>query len=194
MPSKRPTHPLNQSPFYMLGNRAKLASILWISPSELRRLAKRSENLYSEFEVRKKTGGTRSVEHPARGLKVVQSRIAAILSRVTPPSYLFCPVKGRYYVSNAAQHRGQRIVRCLDIRKYFPSTPSRRVFWFFHSVMRCECDIAAILARLATFQQHLPTGSPLSPIMAYFAFLMSGRLWLRFVSSMTIGSLSTSTT
>lgn len=35
--------------------------------------------------------------------------------------------------------------------------------------MSCEKDIAGILARLATYRGHLPTGSPLSPIMAYYA-------------------------
>ncbi len=109
------------------------------------------------------------MENPRRELKLVQARIARLLGRITPPDYLFCPVKGRCYVTNAAQHRGQRVVHCLDIRKYFPSTPSRRVYWFFRNIMNCEMDIAAILTRLATYQGHLPTGSPLSPIMAFYA-------------------------
>ena len=36
--------------------------------------------------------------------------------------------------------------------------------------MQCESDVAGHLTRLATYQRHLPTGSPLSPIMAYFAY------------------------
>ena len=36
--------------------------------------------------------------------------------------------------------------------------------------MQCESDVAGLLTRLATYQRHLPTGSPLSPIMAYFAY------------------------
>jgi hypothetical protein len=91
--------------------------------------------------------------------------------RIAPPDYLFCPVKGRDYIQNAAKHRGNRVVRCLDIRKFFPSTSSRRVFWFFHTMMQCERDIAATLTRLACYKEHLPTGSPLSPILAYFAHI-----------------------
>jgi signal transduction histidine kinase len=37
--------------------------------------------------------------------------------------------------------------------------------------MRCDRDIAATLTRLACYKEHLPTGSPLSPILAYFAHL-----------------------
>jgi len=35
--------------------------------------------------------------------------------------------------------------------------------------MECEPDVAEILAKIATYQGHLPTGSPLSPIMAFYA-------------------------
>ena len=66
--------------------------------------------------------------------------------------------------------RHNRVVCCLDVKKYFPNTPSKRVYWFFHTVMRCETDIAALLTKLATYQGHLPTGSPLSPILAHYAY------------------------
>lgn len=169
MPISPDRHPLDQSPFYKLRSKRKLADLLRISQAELRLMCRTAGEVYREFSVPKKDGALRRVEDPARQLKLVQARIARQLSRIKPPDYLFCPVKGRCYVSNAAQHRGNRVVRCLDVRKYFPSTPSRRVFWFFHTVMRCERDVAAALAKLATYQGHLPTGSPLSPILAYFA-------------------------
>ncbi len=169
MPIKGKAYPPHQSPLYKLKSKKRLAALLGLSPSEMRALAKMADTLYSEFDVPKKTGGVRGVENPARRLKLVQARIARLLGRIAPPDYLFCPVKGRCYVSNAATHRGQRVVRCLDIRKYYPSTPSRRVYWFFHGILCCETDVAATLAKLATYQGHLPTGSPLSPIMSFFA-------------------------
>jgi hypothetical protein len=36
--------------------------------------------------------------------------------------------------------------------------------------MKCRKDVASIITRLSTYQGRLPTGSPLSPIMAYFAY------------------------
>ncbi len=169
MPTRGKSYPIHQSPLFKQNNKKRLAALLKISTGELRNLAKHADSLYSEFDVPKKTGGLRGVENPRRKLKLVQARIARFLGRIAPPDYLFCPVKGRCYVTNAAQHRGQRVVRCLDVRKYFPSTSSRRVFWFFHSVLQCERDIAALLSKLACYKGHLPTGSPLSPIMAFFA-------------------------
>lgn len=170
------TYPLDQSPLYAMGNRSKLAALLGISGANLRALCV-GEILYSEFDIPKKSGeGVRHVENPCKALKRVQARLAKVLNRINPPDFLFCPVKRRCYVTNAAAHRGNRVVQCLDIRKFFPSTPQRRVFWFFHRIMRCERDIAGLLANLACYQGHLPTGSPLSPIMAYFAYY---DLWAR---------------
>ncbi len=166
----RPTHPLDQSQLYKLRNRSKLAAMLGVSTVELRALSA-GATLYSEFDIPKKSGGgVRHVENPCRALKRVQAKLARLLARISPPEFLFCPVKKRCYVTNAAAHRGNRVVQCLDIRKFFPSTPQRRVFWFFHHVLQCERDIAGLLANLACYQGHLPTGSPLSPIMAYFAY------------------------
>ena len=146
----------------------KLAGLLGISVADLRKFC-HSDQLYTEFDIPKKNGTSRHVENPIRSLKRIQARIARLLSRIAPPDYLYCPVKGRSYVSNAAQHLGNRAVRCLDIKKYFPSTTSQRVRWFFRSIMQCENDLAGTLTSLSTYRGHLPTGSPLSPILAYFA-------------------------
>jgi len=168
--AKRSTHPAHQSPLFKLRSRSRLARLLKISPGELRSLSA-GDCLYKEFDIPKKAGGARHVENPARPLKLVQARLARLLSRISPPDYLYCPVRGRCYVSNAARHAGNRVVRCLDVQKYFPSTHARRVFWFFNSVLECDRDIAGLLTALTTYQHHLPTGSPLSPIMAFFAHL-----------------------
>ncbi len=112
----------------------------------------------------------RHIEEPCDELKAAQSRIAALLTRIRPADYLYCPAKRRCYVANAAQHRNNRVVHCLDMTKFFPNTPRRRVYAFFAHVMECAPDVAGRLARLATLKGHLPTGSPLSPIVAHYAY------------------------
>jgi hypothetical protein len=147
-----------------------LAGLLFVSRRELKRLSG-NVHLYKHFHVKKKDGSLRPVEEPRRELKVVQRRIARLLARIMPPDFLFCPVKRRSHIGNAAQHRDSRVVHSLDVRKYFPNTPSRRVHWFFHRVMGCSTDVAAVLAKVACCDGHLPTGSPLSPMMAYYAHM-----------------------
>lgn len=172
MSNEAKNHPLDQSSIYRLKRKSRLSKILRLTPLQLRRLASSSDDLYKEWDELKKDGaGLRRIESPANVLKMAQRRLTEILSRIAPPDFLFCPVKRRCYVTNAAQHRGHRVVKTLDIKKYFPNTKSRRVFWFFHTIMQCERDIAGILTRLACYNEHLPTGSPLSPILAFYAHM-----------------------
>lgn len=161
--------PLNQSQLYKLTSPRRLADVLGLAEPELRAMAVGSDR-YRQFEIEKKSGGKRPVEDPIAPLKRVQSRIAKMLARIEPPPFLFCPVKGRCYVSNAARHRGSRVVHCLDIKKFFPNTPRVRVIAFFQNVMGCRGDVAGLLGDLCTFEGHLPTGSPLSPILAYYSY------------------------
>jgi hypothetical protein len=54
------------------------------------------------------------------------------------------------------------------------SISRQRVAWFFREVMRCSLDVAAILGRLLTVDDHLATGSTVSPIMSFYA---SSDMW-----------------
>jgi hypothetical protein len=166
MPSN--SYPLERSPLYRLPSRRKLAELLRIDMKQLRRLSS-DLHLYSHFTVPKKDGSTRMVDNPRDELKRVQRHIAKLLGRVLPPDILFCPVKGRSYIDNARRHLRHRVIHSLDVQKYFPNTKSRRVYWFFHTIMLCPPDVAAVLTKFACCDGHLPTGSPLSPILAYYA-------------------------
>jgi hypothetical protein len=162
-------YPLNQSPLYKLLTKKKLAQLLHITTSTLERLAK-SEGLYRFWNEPKKNAGFRHIEAPFENLKSVQSHIAKYLRRIEPPDFLMAPVLGRSYVHNAAVHVGQRCFRLLDIEDFFPNCTDKKVFWFFHKVMLCSKDVAAILTKLTTRQGHLPQGSPTSPFLAFFAY------------------------
>lgn len=160
---------LRDSPFFRLRSKEKLANLLYVTPSKLKKLAE-LENGYVHFPKEKKKGGTRMISAPVRPLKAAQSRIAVLLRRVVVPDYLFAPVEGRSYVDNAARHIGAQSVRLLDIEDFFPSCSIRKVIWFFRTRMECSPDVAVILSRIATHDGALPQGSPCSPILAYFAY------------------------
>ncbi|MCP5391918.1 MAG: RNA-directed DNA polymerase [Sphingomonadaceae bacterium] len=163
------TYPLDQSPFYKLQTRKKLAEVLFLSTAGMKKLAGCADE-YRCWDEPKKSGGTRRIEAPPESLKLVQRRISDQLQRITPPPYLSAPVKGRSYVHNAATHVGARAFRLLDVEDFFPSCTDKRVFWFFNTAMQCSRDVAAVLTKLTTLNGHLPQGSPCSPILAYFAY------------------------
>jgi retron-type reverse transcriptase len=140
-----------------------------VSQKELKKLTV-PKNLYIEREEKKSGKKPRIIEEPKFQLKRIQKRIANLLSRIETPGFLFCPAKGRSNICNARQHANQAVVHKLDIKTFFASS-SKRVYWFFHTVMQCASDIAGILTKLSTLKGHLPTGSPLSPILSYYTYV-----------------------
>ena len=165
-------HPINQSRLFRVRSRAKLAALFGISMRELQNIVS-MERPYSQRQIDTGKNGKvklREVQEPRGALRPIHDRVRSLLSRIEPPDFLFCPVKRRSYVDNAARHLGARQVRTLDVVTYFPSTPEHRVYWFFNHIMECEKDVSSILANLLTVDKHLATGSTVSPILSFFAF------------------------
>jgi hypothetical protein len=147
----------------------RLAQLLGVSPNALKDEL-RSGLKYREWDEEKASGGFRHIEDPNPKLKGMQEKLARLLMQIEPPEYLMCPAKGRSTFDNALVHAGSRVVRNIDIRSYFPSTPEKRVMWFFRAYLQCSRDVAYQLTKLSCLNGHLPTGSPLSPILSHFAF------------------------
>lgn len=186
--NKQATYTLRDTPFFRLRTRKKLADVLMVSLATLERILAEPD-LYERQWKHKKDKDSwlrdqppaeinhlyRPIDIPDKALKTVQSRIAKLLSRVTPPDWLFSPVKGRSYVDNAARHKGARAFWLLDIADYFPSCTANNVAHFFHTILECSPDVTAILVKIATQSACLPQGSPCSPILAYYSNL---EMWL----------------
>ncbi len=163
-------HDERSSPFFRLRSKEKLASLLFISLGRLCSISS-ERNLYFDFQKRKESGGFRQISAPRSDLKEIQSRIASLLQRITPPDYLFAPVSGRSYVDNAARHIGADSIHLLDIQDFFPSCTANKVVWFFHKRMQCSPDVTAIIRGIVTKDGALPQGSPCSPILAYLCYV-----------------------
>ncbi len=173
---------LRDTPFFRLRTRKKLAELLLISDGALSRLLqeealyerrwkhKKEKESWLKFEPKpEESHFYRPIDIPDKGLKAVQSRIAKLFSRVTPPDWLFSPVKGRSYVNNAARHIGARAFWLLDMADYFPSCTANNVAHLFRAKLECSPDVTAIMVKLITLGECLPQGSPCSPIMAYYS-------------------------
>ena len=174
---------LRDSPFFRLRTRKKLAALLQVSEAALADISSRTDLYKRRWKHKKEEKWLREqpaaeisqhyrpIDIPDGGLKAIQSRIAKLLGRITPPDWLFSPVKGRSYVDNAACHKGARAFWLLDIADYFPSCTANNVAHFVRSKLECSPDVTAILVHLTTWKQCLPQGSPCSPILAYFSNL-----------------------
>lgn len=171
MPSKLiKRYAINQSPFYKLRNRRKLAALLGMKLSDLESIAAGDEN-YRIWPLENETGKTRIIEEPKQHTKLLHIRIFNLLSRIETPDYLHSGVKTKSYITNAKAHLdGDRLIT-LDVRKFFPSTKGWHVFHFFTSTMKCSRDVAGLLVKLTTVNGHLPTGSCISQSLAFWAHI-----------------------
>lgn len=174
-PRHRDRYPLHQSALFRIGSKKRLAAILHTDANSLITLSRSRDN-YREFELEGKydpvlkiAAKSRWAQEPKPDLKRLHERVLRLLQWVDVPAYLFSAVKGRSYSDNAKQHKhGQRLLK-IDIRRFFPSTTSSRVFNFFKDTLQCAPDVSRLLAQLVTCDGVLPTGSPLSPLMSFFA-------------------------
>lgn len=161
-------YPLIQSPLYQLRTRKKLASLLNLpSVADIKKVTC-LDNPYRIFEITK-NGKSRSVEVPSPRLLPIHNRLFSLLKRIELPDYLHSGTKGRSYVTNAKAHLEGSVTVTLDIQKFYPSVTRAKVASFFRERMACEPDVAAILADITTCDDHIPTGSSISQILAFFA-------------------------
>jgi RNA-directed DNA polymerase len=166
---------INQSALYKLTSPKKLSEVLDVKLPQLTELLTSDEN-YREFSLleelnpfSQKTKKVRPVQTPLRKLRGVHERILKLLQRAEYPDYAHAGVKKRSYRSNALAHEKSRVVATFDLSNFYGSIKPYHVHSFFAEVLNCVGDVAGILTKLTTFRNCLPTGSPLSPLLALHA-------------------------
>lgn len=158
---------INQSPFYKLSNKKKLLNIIFMSNKEFKSIVLNNDLNYIIRNIIDKKGKQRIVEEPKKFLKRIHTRIKDLLSSIEVPEYLHSAIKKHSYLTNALSHVGKKSLLKTDISNFYPSNNFYKVYNFFKNKMLCSEDIAVILAKISTFQGHIPTGSPLSPILSF---------------------------
>ncbi|MGB6211538.1 reverse transcriptase family protein [Pseudomonas mandelii] len=165
---------ITQCALYKLTSPAKLIAVLNSTEVSLGSILASDEN-YRQFtlleEVNPFSGKitkARLVQTPARNLRSIHERILKLLQRVRYPEYAHAGVKKRSYRSNAKVHESSRTVATFDLKNFYGSTSSFMVREFFTKQLNCVGDVAGMLTALTTFHNCLPTGSPLSPLLALY--------------------------
>ena len=131
---------------------------------------------YTQFSIKKKSGGERIINAPVGGLKSILRSLNFVLQCVYEPHKAAMGfVREKSIVDNAKKHIGQPYVLNLDIKDFFHSFDRNRVKLGFMRKpfnLRQEREpIAFLLASLCThpfeidgkIKTVLPQGSPTSP-------------------------------
>lgn len=159
-------------------NRSDLASFLNIP---LRKLtytlyAKKTENLYTSFEVPKKSGDIRIIDAPTNDLKEIQKKLTKKLYEHREQAFLIKGMKTnishgfekkKTIITNAKIHRNKRFIYNIDLLNFFESFHFGRVKGYFEKNrgLKLKSEIATIIAQLTCYKGYLPQGAPSSPII-----------------------------
>lgn len=166
------------TPLGPLLSRRRLGQILGVSPSDLDKIAGEAEQLYAPFWRKKRTGlgRTRRIDNPQDPLKKIQKRInQRILRTFTFPEFVTGGVRGRSALGNAAQHVGKRLVVAIDLRDFFGTVSSDRVYAMWRREFGASSRVARLLVALTTFDGRLAQGSPASNTIANIVALPLAR-------------------
>jgi RNA-directed DNA polymerase len=156
--------------FGNLQSLADVAELLEIPPRYLRKIlyrrADRAE--YRKFDLRKRSGGTRSISAPPAALAILQSKLNHVLNlvyRQKKSAHGFIP--GRSILTNAEPHVGKRWVFNVDLKDFFPSINFGRVRGVLIArPYAIPAKAATIIAQLCTNDNQLPQGAPSSPMLS----------------------------
>ncbi len=180
---KRPrlAYPIDRSPFYRLRSKARLAALLEVTRSDLLRIVRGSNTSghYSEWPTEPKFPKSthpalqhkpRNIQQPLGELRELQDRLLKLFARIELPDYLHSARKGRSYRTNAQAHQEYGAAFRIDIKRFYQSAQDRYVQNFCLDKLECSPDVAHLITEIACFRRRLPTGSPLSPLLSFFAY------------------------
>ncbi len=127
-----------------------------------------NRNRYVQFKIpKKKQGEFRTITAPNVGLKCIQRCLNVMLQEMfTPHVAAHGFVAHRSVVSNAQMHLGQNYVYNIDLKDFFPSIKSGRVFArLMAPPFSFGKDLASLITDLCCHEGCLPQGAPTSPTL-----------------------------
>lgn len=159
---------LEQSPLYRMRNKKKLATLLRISPKYL--ISEHSQEYYKFSRPKLNGDGIRQFTVPSDELKYAQKKLCILLSRIQTPDWVISGKKKHSYITNAENHIDNTFVKTMDISKFYDSAERKYVHRMFKETFKMAEDIAWIMTDLVMYEDMLPTGSPSSQLIIYWAY------------------------
>lgn len=138
---------------------------------------RRTATYYKKFNVPKKSGGTREINAPIKGLKDIQKQINVLLQLAYPINdNVYGFVQGKCIVDNANLHIGKNYIFNIDLKDFFPSINQARVWAKLQlKPLGFTKEVASRIAGLCSMHIQkadgtdkfiLPQGAPSSPVLS----------------------------
>jgi RNA-directed DNA polymerase len=159
---------IEKSWLFRIGTKRDLASHLDLPLSQLKALT--SDENYREWPKKEKGKKDRIIEQPLPHLKATLSKLHSILRDVETPVWLMSGKRRVKPRDNAEAHRWNGFMKTVDIKKFYQSTKREFVYLAFKDEFQQTDDVSSLLADLVTYKGHIPTGTPTSQLIAFWAY------------------------
>lgn len=149
-------------------NRQDVADLLGIELSVLNYFAYSERIKYKSFTIAKKSGGRRQIKAPPGPLINIQKILAQKITDVYP-GHISAKgfARGQSIIKNASLHVGKTSVLNLDVKDFFPSITSMRIYGLLKAEpFSLNNETASVITKLVTYEGSLPQGAPTSPILS----------------------------
>lgn len=134
------------------------------------------ENLYTSFQIPKRSGGVRTIHAPHQDLRDIQKKLADLLVKykniIQATNNMKLNIshgfeKNKSIITNARIHRNKRFVFNIDLENFFESFHFGRVKGFFekNEHFMLPSEISVIIAQICCYNGKLPQGAPTSPVI-----------------------------
>ncbi len=161
-----------------------LAHLLRLDPVFLTRVVyiRNTDNLYTDFSIKKKNGTNRIISAPDSELKEIQSKLSKLLQDCLDDireslklnntiSHGF--ERKKSIITNAEKHKRRKWILNLDLSNFFDEFNFGRVRGYFLKNKNFSLDetICNLIAKIACYKNRLPQGSPCSPVITNLILL-----------------------
>lgn len=155
-----------------------LARLLGIDPVFMTRVLyiRNTDNLYSQFTIKKKNGSDRQISAPDPELKEIQSKLSDLLqdclnnireNSKEENNFSHGFERNRSIITNAEKHKLKKWVLNIDLSNFFDEFNFGRVRGYFlkNKNFSLNTELSTLIAKIACHQDKLPQGSPCSPVI-----------------------------
>lgn len=163
--------PLFDNNVPVIYNTSHLSSLVGYKKTYIKKVVYYTKSFYTDYEIKKKNGKSRTISEPLPSLKEIQTWILQnILQHVKVSPYAKAYKRKVSIVENLKFHPKQPKVFTLDLKDFFPSIKTNSVEQIFKSLGYSDL-ISNLLAKLCTKDNSLPQGAPTSPYISNLYFL-----------------------
>lgn len=154
------------------------ARLLGIDPVFMTRVIyiRNTDNLYSQFTIKKKNGSDRFISAPDPELKEIQSKLSDLLqdclnnireNSKEENNFSHGFERNRSIITNAEKHKLKKWVLNIDLSNFFDEFNFGRVRGYFlkNKNFSLNPELSTLIAKIACHQNKLPQGSPCSPVI-----------------------------